>query len=235
MSSEALEVVVLAGGQGTRLRSVTGSLPKALIKMNGRAFVDLKIEQLATGGAQCVHLLTGFGADQIDAHLASNPPPIPVRVHRDGDVPLGTGGALIAYRDLLPPRFVLTYGDSLLDEPLGPIWQQFLHGGHSAMMAVTHQFDSEMSGNVQVSGDLVAKYAKDPTDSTLTWLDYGYLCLSKAVLNRYPMATALDLGTISEELAVAGELAAYPVAGQFWEIGTPESLQDVISHLSDTR
>lgn len=232
MTSQPCEVVVLAGGQGTRLRSVSGGLPKALVPVGGKPFLEWKLAELSKGGASRVHLLTGYGADQIADFLSTAKPPVEVVVQPDGPTPLGTGGALVAYADQLPDSFVVTYGDSLLDAPLNHFWNEFLRCGLSAQLAVTKQFDSAHFGNVAVDGGRVIRYAKDPDDDSLTWLDYGYMAFKKRVLFDYGAATPIDLGRIVADTARQGQLAAYPVTERFWEVGTPDSYAEVEQHLS---
>lgn len=229
---DQLEIVVLAGGEGTRLRSVTGPLPKALVEVAGRPMLDWKLDQLAQAGATRLHLLVGSGQEQIAAHLARRPPPLTVTTHQDGPVLKGTGGALLACRAHLPDRFVITYGDSLLDEPLLPLWRQFLDSGDAAMLAVTRQFDSDHTGNVEIASRRVVAYGKNPSNAALTWLDYGYLAMDKQALHGYTVGERLDLGVIISDLATDGRLGAYEVHSEFWEVGTPESLIRVSQHLS---
>ncbi len=233
MTSQPCEVVVLAGGKGTRLRSVTGPLPKALVPVAGRPFIDWKLEQLAAAGVVRVHLLTGFGADQISAHLAQTEQPLDVVVSADGPTPLGTGGALVAYSPNLPERFVVTYGDSLLDAPLRPFWEGFLASSRQAQIAVTRQRDSAKTGNISVVDDRVEKYSRDPDDPDLAWLDYGYLAMSKDLLVAYSGVVPLDLGTLVADAARGGDLTAYRVTERFWEVGTPESYREVEEHLAE--
>ena len=232
MKTEAPEVVLLAGGKGTRLKSVTGSLPKVLVPVAGRTVLDWKLEQLATNGVRKVHILIGYQADLIEEHLHNQQLPLEIETHRDGPRLLGTGGAISAQVEHLPSKFVITYADSLLDEPLAPFWRSFTAGRFPAMLVVTQQFDSEMSGNVALANDRVRRYAKDPTDSTLDWLDYGYLAIRRDVFSDFREAEPFDLGELISRLASQGDLGAYLASNPFWEVGTPSSLRAVEGHLT---
>lgn len=231
MAALDLEVVVLAGGQGTRLRSVTGDLPKALVPVGGRPFIDWKLAELAAGGATHVHLLLGHRAEVIERYLKERPTPIPVTVFRDGEKPLGTLGAVVARLSDLPERFVVTYGDALLDESVSTFWSRFLGSGYPAMMAVTRQLDSERSGNCRVGAGRVLRYAKGVVDGELEWLDYGLLGIEKVVLEGYTPGEVVDLGRAISGMAAEGRLAAFEVSGRFWEVGTPDSHAEVDAHL----
>ena len=91
-----LPVAVLAGGLGTRLRSVTGAeLPKVLVPVLGRPFVDHKLDELAGAGATRVVFLLGHGAEQVRDHVGDGSRyELDVVCLDDGDELLGTGGAL---------------------------------------------------------------------------------------------------------------------------------------------
>lgn len=60
-----MQVVILAGGMGTRLRSVTGDLPKPLVEVNGRPLLDYHLSQTAQAGMRDVLVLSGYGGDKI--------------------------------------------------------------------------------------------------------------------------------------------------------------------------
>ena len=231
MKTEAPEVVLLAGGKGTRLKSVTGSLPKVLVPVAGRTVLDWKLEQLATNGVRKVHILIGYQADLIEEHLHNQQLPLEIETHRDGPRLLGTGGAISAQvASAIQVRHHLRR--LIADEPLAPFWRSFTAGRFPAMLVVTQQFDSEMSGNVALANDRVRRYAKDPTDSTLDWLDYGYLAIRRDVFSDFREAEPFDLGELISRLASQGDLGAYLASNPFWEVGTPSSLRVVEGHLT---
>ena len=141
-----------------------------LVPVAGRTVLDWKLEQLATNGVRKVHILIGYQADLIEEHLHNQQLPLEIETHRDGPRLLGTGGAISAQVEHLPSKFVITYADSLLDEPLAPFWRSFTAGRFPAMLVVTQQFDSEMSGNVALANDRVRRYAKiRPTPHWIGW------------------------------------------------------------------
>ncbi|TAN64720.1 MAG: hypothetical protein EPN20_08070, partial [Magnetospirillum sp.] len=88
-----IDVVVLAGGLGTRIRGVLGDTPKVLAPINGRPFLDHLLDHLARLGAGRAVLSLGVGADRVSDHLAHRPPPLPV-IQVIEPAPLGTAGAL---------------------------------------------------------------------------------------------------------------------------------------------
>jgi histidinol-phosphate phosphatase family protein len=106
---------VLAGGQGTRLRSVTGPAPKPLAVAGGRTLLDLQLSHFARAGIEDVLVLTGYGGDEIAAYCADGRSwGLSVRCVREPEA-LGTAGALSHARDLLASEFMVTYADTVFD------------------------------------------------------------------------------------------------------------------------
>src|SRR5712692_2156565 len=112
-----LPVAVLAGGLGNRLHAVTGdALPKALVPVLGRPFIDWKLEGLAAAGTHRVVLLVGHHGGQIRAHVGDGRRyGLSVEYVEDGPVLLGTGGAVARALPSLADAFWVTYGDTLLE------------------------------------------------------------------------------------------------------------------------
>jgi NDP-sugar pyrophosphorylase family protein len=225
-------VVVLAGGRGTRLATVTGpDLPKALVPVAGRPFIDWKIDELHAAGATEVVVLVGHHGDAIAAHLAAHPPAgLAVVTRDDGAQPLGTGGAVRAALDQLPRQFWVTYGDSLMTVDLDRGERIMAETGSPASMTVWHNRDALGPSNALVRGNRVVAYSKDPTPPGAEHIDYGMLALDAAVFDAAP-AGAFDLADLLTGLAARGSLAACAVDEPFRDIGTPEALDATETHL----
>src|SRR5690606_23607214 len=112
---EDVDVAVLAGGLGTRIRPVLGETPKLLAPIAGRSFVEHLFDRLASHGARRIVLCLGHGADRIRQHVAACPRPFDVTASVE-TAPLGTAGALRLARPALrsDPVLVLN-GDSWVE------------------------------------------------------------------------------------------------------------------------
>lgn len=116
--SDGFTAVVLAGGLGTRLRSVVGDRPKALAPVGDEPFLGLLLDQLAAAGCRRVVLCTGHLGDQIEREFGREHGGVPLVYSRES-TPLGTGGALRLCLPLLEDDAVLvTNGDSYVDADL---------------------------------------------------------------------------------------------------------------------
>src|SRR5215470_9779730 len=103
-----MQCVVLAGGLGTRMRPRTETVPKSLLEVCGRPFVDHQLAWLAAHGVTEVVLSVGYLGEMIEAHVGSGAGfGLKVRYVSEGAVLLGTAGALrlAAERGALAPEF----------------------------------------------------------------------------------------------------------------------------------
>lgn len=228
----ARTVVVLAGGRGTRLAAVTGAdLPKALVPVAGRPFIDWKLDELQEAGATEVVVLVGHHGDAVTEHLATRPRPgLAVVTRDDGPLPLGTGGAVRAVLDQLPRQFWVTYGDSLLTVDLERAERMLAESAAPALMTVWHNRGELGPSNALVRDDHVVAYSKDPPPPGAEHIDYGMLLLDAAVFAGAPPG-AFDLAGLLAGLATTGALAACSVDEPFHEIGTPDALHATEAHL----
>lgn len=237
-----MQVVVLAGGRGTRLAPLTDRLPKALVPVNGRPFAEHQIDLLQQGGATSLLYSIGHLGSMIRDHLGDGGRfGLPINYVDDGDRPLGTAGALrrAATLDLLNERFLLIYGDSYLPVDLRPIWQRFTASNQPALMTVFRNDGRWDRSNVAMAGDgrtirLYDKAGRHP-EIVPDHIDFGISGLSRdAVLADIPDdGAAHDLADLMYRLSHAGQLAGFRVETRFWEIGSHDGLAELEQALHD--
>jgi NDP-sugar pyrophosphorylase family protein len=220
-------VVVLAGGLGTRVAHLTGDdRPKALLPIAGRAFIDVKLAQLASIGAERVLVLVGHGADALEAHLhATSIRGLEVACRRDGSRPLGTGGAVRASLGRLPETFWITYGDTLVEAPLAHV-EALCDDACAGVMTVLHNRDRWAPSNVDVEGDLVVRYEKDAGAGGLEWIDYGLLLIRRRVFDETSKGACFDLSEPLQAAVARRCLRAYEIDHRFHDIGTEEAWRE---------
>lgn len=227
-----LPAVVLAGGLGTRIAAVTGGvIPKVMVPIDGRPFIDYKLGALAAQGVSEVILLVAHQGDLIREHLGDRPFGLSVTYAEDGPRLLGTGGALRQAVDVLPDAFFLTYGDSFLPVELAPLQASFLDRGLVALMTVNRNHDRWGASNVEISDDRVTAYHKAPPSGLCDYIDYGLLLMRRSAVEVLPAGGAFDLGDLFARLIAEDALAAYEVEDRFYEVGTPERLEATARYL----
>ena len=229
-------VVVLAGGLGQRVAHLTGpDLPKALLPIGGRPFIDVKLAELAAGGADEVVLLVGHNADALERHLREAPlAGVRVRCLEDGPELLGTGGAIRRALEQLPDRFWVTYGDTLLDVPMQSV-ETFADATHiDNVMVVLENVDRWETSNVSVRDDRVAVYEKGAPPGTHRFIDYGMLLFARDAFATRAPASSFDLGEVVREEIAQGRLGAWVVSERFHDVGTEAAWRETDTWMRET-
>ncbi|MEO8695214.1 MAG: NTP transferase domain-containing protein [Acidimicrobiales bacterium] len=219
-------VVVLAGGLGTRVAELTGdALPKALLDVAGRPFLERKFDELIGHGVTEVFLLIGHRASAIAAYLERQPPTrLQAHCVFDGNRLLGTGGAVRNALDVLPDAFWVTYGDTILDAPMEEIEQAWRNSGRQSLMTVLHNRDEEQRSNTSIADGLVTAYSKHDPPGTHEYIDYGLLLFAKQAFAEFDAGMAFDLAEVISAQVARSQMAAAIVSSWFHDIGTPGAL-----------
>jgi NDP-sugar pyrophosphorylase family protein len=226
-------VVILAGGTGTRLGALAEGLPKPMVPVAGRPFLEHLLRQLSGQGFREALLLTGYKAEMIEAHFGRGERlGMDLRYSREPE-PLGTGGAFRLARNLIQGRFLMMYGD--LYRPVD--YAALARGTRGNALAVYPYVDGLTtidSANVglDAAGERVLVYAKAAKDPSLTHVDAGFGFFEPEVIDRLPQGTSSFERTIFPALAEEGALGAIAVDRNFLDIGNPSDLADARNRLS---
>jgi NDP-sugar pyrophosphorylase family protein len=233
-----MQCAILAGGLGRRMQSQTAGLPKALVPIGGRPFVDYQLELLAASGVQDVVFCIGYGGAALQRHVGDGAAyGLSVCYVDEGDELRGTAGALrLALDDgALAEAFFVLYGDSYLPIEMEPVWQAFWGSELPALMTVYLNEDRWDTSNAIVSAGRVVLYDKRGTDARASerrWIDYGLSVLRAELIDQRIRADiAADLADLYRDLSLEGNLAAFEVKERFYEVGSPEGLTELERHL----
>jgi N-acetyl-alpha-D-muramate 1-phosphate uridylyltransferase len=219
-----MQCVILAGGRGTRLGPLTDDLPKALVDVDGRAFLDYQLELLRAAGVTDVVLCVGYLGSLVEAEIGDGSSHgLAIRYVHDGPFPLGTAGALRNALPLLDERFLVTYGDTLLSVDYRAVADAQASSGLPALMTVLENDGRLGSSNAVVDGGLVVAYGTSPPPEGARWIDYGLLAFERGEIAR---TTASDLEQELARLAEARQLATFEVEERFYEIGDEAALAE---------
>jgi N-acetyl-alpha-D-muramate 1-phosphate uridylyltransferase len=231
-----MQVVVLAGGLGTRMLPYTESVPKILLEVAGRPFAAWLLERLASAGFTEAILCVAHLGDRIRKAIGDGDAfGISVKYADEGTALLGTGGALRNALELLAPLFLVTYGDSFLPfDYAAPIALLDAHPEALGAMAVYANHDAIEPSNTAVAGDWVIRYDKThaPSSIPLDHIDYGATALRREVVAHLPPGTVLGFDAVQTGLAQAQKLLAFRAPDRFFEIGSPEGRVALEAHLA---
>lgn len=217
--------VLLAGGLGTRLREVThGVIPKVLVPVLGRPFLDYKLFSLRAMGVDEVTILAGELGSMVVSYVHKLPEiGIDVRVIQEGPHLLGTAGAIRRICGDLPNTFWVTYGDSYVIADLDAV-ESSSTDSCRRFMTVLKNCDEIETSNVNIEGGRVITYAKPAVPGRFKWIDYGLVRLQEHDFAALPEGSHVDLGSVFQSLINGRELWAWQVNEWFWDVGNPAAL-----------
>lgn len=224
---EALDVLVLAGGLGTRIRPVLGDLPKLLAPISGRPYLAHLLDWLRRFGARRIVLGLGHQAQAVVEYL---------RAHPAGDIeiasvveprPLGTAGAIrFARAQLRTDPVLIMNGDSFTDADLCGLVERHRTADASGTVLCAEVNDAGRYGRVELDqrSRIRAFVEKDPGFHGTALVNAGVYLLSSALLDDVAASEASSLERDVFERLPACSLAAFVGRFEFIDIGTPESL-----------
>jgi NDP-sugar pyrophosphorylase family protein len=231
-----LPVAILAGGLATRLRPVTERIPKALIEVAGRPFVEHQIILLEEHGYKDIVLCVGYLGEMIERALGSGAAfGVNIRYAFDGcgaeKKLLGTGGALIKAMPLLGDAFMVLYGDSYLDCDYQAVEAAFRTFGKKGLMTVYRNDGKWDASNVIFRDNTIITYDKKNRSPKMRHIDYGLGVLSAEAFDGYPANAAVDLADVYGKLVAEEELAGFEIKERFYEIGSQAGIRETEEYI----
>jgi D-glycero-alpha-D-manno-heptose 1-phosphate guanylyltransferase len=218
-----MQLVVLAGGFGTRLRgAIPEGLPKPMAPIGGRPFLEHLLDRGIAQGVTEVHLLVGFRAEIITDHFGAAYRGVPVNYSFE-EVPLGTGGALKAAASELADEFVFANGDTFADLSYPHLLE--LLGPNVLSMSLALIDDVGRYGSVVTDGDVAVGFReKGATGPGL--VNAGTYGCRRELLDAFPDSASFSFETDFLEPILPGLRPRFqPVTTGIIDIGTPESYQ----------
>jgi len=227
-----LPVVILAGGLATRLYPVTHRIPKALIEIAGRPFIDHQLELLQEKGVTQIILCVGYLGEMIETHVGDGSRfGLEVRYSYDGELLLGTGGAIKKAAYMLPDAFMVLYGDSYLDVNIESVVQHFYDDNLPVLMTVYRNRNAFDTSNIIVEDHRVIRYDKNSQDPAMEYIDYGLIVIRKEMFDAYPSDEQFDLSFLLSESVGAGQVSAFEVKNRFFEIGSVQGIKETEEYI----
>jgi len=223
----SLPVAILAGGLATRLHPVTASIPKALVDVAGRPFAEHQLDWLQRQGVERVVFCVAYLGEMIrDALGDGSRWKLQIDYVFDGGTLLGTAGALKRALPVLGEAFFVLYGDSLLTCNLPAIERAFRASGRAGLMTVFRNDDKWDRSNVLFNEGRLLRYDKVNRTPDMQHIDYGLGVLTDGALAPVPPDRPSDLAAVYQRLLADGDLAGVEVIDRFYEIGSPEGLEE---------
>ncbi|MCR4924198.1 MAG: HAD-IIIA family hydrolase [Lachnospiraceae bacterium] len=225
-----LQVVVLMGGLGTRLKEYTKVCPKPLVEVNKKPFFDYQLMLLKAAGFKKFLFLIGYKADMIEEYYKDGSElGISIKYCYDGKELLGTGGAIRRALPYLEEDFLVTYGDSFMDIDYRETIYRYFAGkakGSRAVMTILKNNNSFDKSNVVARDGRIILYDKMKPLPEMEYIDYGVCIYERSLFEEYEEGVKFDVAIIQNKLSLEGKLEAHEVTRRFYEIGSPKALEE---------
>ena len=224
------QAVILVGGRGERLMPLTNNIPKPMVAVAGKPFLEYLILLLKENGIRKILLLTGYLGNKIKDYFDKG-----CRWGIEIDYsfeenPLGTGGAVRLARDKLESDFFLLFGDSYLPISYNCMAKEYKKNKKQALLAIyDNSENTDVPFNVMIDKNkkVVTVYNKKKDNpSSFNYCDAGVIAVNREVVDLIEEKEFTSFEeAIYPRLIEQGELGYYIAEKRFYDIGTIQRLK----------
>ncbi|MXO64732.1 NTP transferase domain-containing protein [Altererythrobacter endophyticus] len=221
--------MVLAAGLGKRMRPLTASQPKPLIRVNGKPLIDYSLDRLSSAGVSRAVVNVHYLADALEAHLKERRSPL-VTISDERSQLLETGGGMCkAWADgLLPETFFALNSDNIwLDGPynafreLSESWDP--DKMDALLLLVPHTGARNFTGKGDFHMDAGGLIARRRSGRIAPFIYTGIQLVSQRLLRDAPEG-AFSTNVLWSRAIEEGRLYGHVFAGDWFEVGNPQAI-----------
>jgi NDP-sugar pyrophosphorylase family protein len=229
-----IDVVILCGGMGTRLKTVVDDKPKPMAEIDNRPFIDILIGYVATFGFQRFILCAGYKAESIEQYYKSKKYGIEILIAKEQE-PLGTGGAVKNARPLIGSNpFLVLNGDSFFGMDLHRFVEFHLRKKALLSIALINANNAKSYGSIKIDKlDRVVEFCEKKENSRESMINAGIYLFNHEVLYLMPDDRKFSLEYDFFPKNVNREMFGYLTKGLFIDIGTPQRYTQAKQLLKD--
>jgi D-glycero-alpha-D-manno-heptose 1-phosphate guanylyltransferase len=222
MEDLLMQAIVLAGGLGTRLRSVISDIPKPMATVHGRPFLAFVLDRLVDCGFTDVVFATGYRHEVLHGHFGNGYRGLNIAYSVETE-PLGTGGAIRLALDHVGPQNVFVMnGDTYLELDFHAMLATHDNARPVVTVAVCRVPNAARYGTIELHGDIAQRFIeKGPSGPG--WINAGTYILCPCIRRFFPSAKAFSFerDVLARDIATIRPLV-FRSYGQFIDIGTPD-------------
>jgi MurNAc alpha-1-phosphate uridylyltransferase len=221
--------LVLAAGLGKRMRPLTATRPKPLVRVAGRALIDHSLERIAAAGISEVVVNSHYLADALEAHLRSGPWPFTIAISDERDQLLETGGGMVRAAPMLSgdPFLVVNSDNIWTDGPVNSIqllaerWDD--RRMDALLLLVRHASAIGHGGKGDFSMTADGLISRRKAGRVAPFVYTGIQLVSRRLLVGAPTGP-FSTNILWDRAIAAGRLFGMAHQGQWFEVGTPQAI-----------
>ena len=230
-----MKAVILTGGLGTRLREVTGELPKGMADINGKPFLEHLIERLKHYDFNEFILCVGHMADKIAGYFGDGRLfGVSIYYTREEKL-LGTAGAVKLAGEFIDSPFLVLNGDTYLDIDYAKFYEFFTDRKADAAIALADNPKENRYARITVdSKGRINEYSEKKIERGGSFISSGNYIFTPGIFKFIPenKNVSLEREVIPALLAQGREVFGFYSKGYFNDIGTPDSLNDFRNYMN---
>jgi mannose-1-phosphate guanylyltransferase len=217
-----MQALILAGGEGTRLRPLTTKVPKPVVPLANRPFITYMLDWLEAHGFDDVVMSCGFLADGVRSVLGTGDRAGLTIRYVDEQSPLGTAGPVKLAEPMLAERFAVLNGDILTDIDLSSVVRFHEDSGARATLTLTPVDDPSSYGVIltDVEGRVEAFIEKPQGEAPSNLINAGIYVLEREVVSGIPADRAVSFEREVFPALVGADLYGVERGGYWLDIGT---------------
>jgi D-glycero-alpha-D-manno-heptose-7-phosphate kinase len=218
-----MKALILAGGFGTRLKSIAQDIPKPMVQIAGKPFLEHQIIFLKENGVTDIILAVHNMADKIKSYFKDGKN-FGVRItYSEEETSLGTAGAIKKAQKYIDNSFIVLNGDSYSQVNLKELVEFHKSKMSNSTMTLTRVSDQSHYGNVILNEDKITSFS-EKSQGQEGLVNSGVYIFEPKIFDYIPSEKNISLETeIFPKLAMEGELWGYFFKGYFMDIGRPET------------
>ena len=193
-ASRPHSAIVLAAGEGIRLRPLTANRPKPMLPAGTRPILEHVLNALIDAGVDDIHLVVGYQANRVRSHFGPTYRDVPITYHTQGNQ-LGSGHALLQARDGPDGSFLLVNGDQIIDHRI----VEAVGAAHetAGTLAVVEGPEAVDYGAVHLDGDEVTELIEQPASGDFRLFNAGVYAFTQQIFE------TLDTLSVEREIGRA--------------------------------
>jgi len=225
-----MQIAIICGGLATRLGELSKTIPKSMILVAGKPFLEYQIENIKRHGIKDIVLCVGHLSEKIQSYFKDGSEfGVNIKYSYDGDKLLGPIGAIKNAEKMLKDEFFIMYGDSYISVDFQKVFSYYKENKKLALMVVFQNKDKYDKSNLKVNNNLVISHGEKDAD----YIDYGTSILNKKTLDFLEEDKFYSTGDFFKILIRKQELLAYEAKRRFYHIGNPEALEEIREHIKE--
>jgi len=227
------QAVILCGGRGERLRPLTDNLPKPMVLVNGRPFLQYLLEQLAENGIHRFVLLTGYLGEKIVEYFGDGSTWGWSISYSHGPLEWSTAKRIHEAVDQIDEQFLLLYSDNFAQLRLSELTQINVDNDSALTLSVARK----SPGNIQLGANSsVAKYDSGRSESSADFVEIGYMLAAKSkISNHLEKRKSESFSSVIKNLVEARQVTALTVNSGYQSISDPVRLKTTAAYLRNHR